>query len=175
MNNVVHTGGRPPLNENGLTEKQQKFCDIYLATGNSHFAVTEAGYDAKDQQSVRMIAYQNLKHAACKKYIDAGKSDVREKFKDECYSAFLTIVDIMQSKNVSARTRLDAAKDILDRAGYNPTTKVEGGLSFDNHIVEVASRARALAEGALDAVIVECVPSTAPSGPCPSAPATTNE
>lgn len=176
MNNLeTRPGGRPPTNENGLTEKQQAFCDIYLATGNSHEAVREAGYDAGNQNMVRILAYQNLHNAKCKAYIDAHKSEIREKFKDECYSAFLTVVDIMQSKNVSARTRLDAAKDILDRAGYNPTTKVEGGLSFDNHIVEVASRARALAEGALDAEIVECVPSTAPSGPSPSASATTNE
>lgn len=152
---LTHTGGRPPINENGLTEKQQAFCDSYLATGNSHQAVHDAGYECKDQNIVRMMAYQNLKTPACKKYIDAHKSDIRAKFQDECYSAFLTIVDLMQSKNVSARTRLDAAKDVLDRAGYNPSTKIEGGLSFDNRLQEVASRARALAEGALDAEIIE--------------------
>ena len=179
MNNLTErTGGRPPVNENGLTEKQQAFCDIYLATGNSHEAVRMAGYECKDQNIVRMMAYQNLKNEACKKYIDAGKSDIRTHFKDECYAAFQTIVNLMQSKNVSARTRLDAAKDILDRAGYNPTTKIEGGVSFDNRLQEVAERARALAiaEPYLDADIVDTGACDAhPAGTCDPSPLTADK
>ena len=175
------------LDTDGFTEKQRAFVEAWKMHGDTKQAILDAGYDCKTDHSLRVMAYQVQRSPVVKAAMDAHRADLRAHFNEECYAAFQTIVNLMNSKNVSARTRLDAAKDILDRAGYNPTTKVEGGLSFDNHIVEVAARARALAEGALeqpaaldcgrtrppvavlDAEIVECVAATTPPGPGSSA------
>lgn len=187
MNNITAL-----TDTDGFTEKQRAFLDAWKMHGDTKQAILDAGYDCKTDNSLRVMAYQVQRIPHVKAAMDAHRANLREHFNEECYAAFQTIVNLMNSKNVSARTRLDAAKDILDRAGYNPTTKVEGGLSFDNRIVEVASRARALAEGALeqpamldcgrtrppvavlDADFVETTTTTAPSGPCPS-PATASD
>jgi predicted ester cyclase len=158
----------------GFTEKQRAFLDAWKMHGDTKQAILDAGYDCKTDNSLRVMAYQVQRIPHVKAAMDAYRADLRAHFNEECYAAFQTIVNLMNSNKVSARTRLDCAKDILDRAGYNPTTKVEG-VGFDNRLAEVAGRARALAEGALDADFVQYAPLDAVPGHVVSTPLPTGE
>ncbi len=51
-----------------LTEKQKRFCDEYIISGNAAGAAKKAGYSAK---TARMIALENLKKPHIREYIDS--------------------------------------------------------------------------------------------------------
>ena len=65
---------------------------------------------------------------------DTEIKSVTEMIVDEAPDSFRTVVKIRDRKDVNPATRLLAAKDILDRAGYAPVQK-----SANVHIVEEMS------------------------------------
>ena len=99
-----------------ITEKQQKFIEYYCETGEQLESARRAGY--KDTPA--------LYHQAYKLKRELGPEIVKrmaERFADKAPSALNTINELMLNSDSDA-IRLQASKDIMDRAGYKPKDKV---------------------------------------------------
>lgn len=94
-----------------LTKKEKKFADAYLETGNGTKSVIEANYDVKHENSAASIANQNLRKLKIQNYLA-----------DKAEDASLMIYKLSQEGEAEA-IRLNASKDILDRAGFKPVEK----------------------------------------------------
>lgn len=133
-----------------LTPRQELFVEFYQQTGNATKAAEMAGY-AGDQNTLSTIGYENLRKPNVIRALELKKNDLRTRFEQESINAFNVMVSIINDPRVSARTKLDACKDILDRAGYKPSDKVEltgkGGspVLYETRLTkEIVSRARSL-------------------------------
>lgn len=99
-----------------LTVKEQKFIHAYIQSGNGSEAVRKAGYkiNRPDQQ-----AYELLRKPEIAAEIAKARKGLQEEFKEAARDAFKILVELMNhSKRDSVR--LQAARDLLDRAGYRP-------------------------------------------------------
>ena len=136
---------------NGLSPKMEKFVDFYCQGYSGVESVKLAGYDSDNYNTLSAIASENLTKPKIKEAISRKKLDLREKFNKEAENAFNTLLEIMNNPKMSGRTRLDAARDLLDRAGYKPSDKVEltgangRPVEYESRATkEVVSRARTL-------------------------------
>ena len=59
-----------------LTEKQKRFCDYYIESGNISEAAIKAGYSKKTAYA---IGQENLKKPVLKKYIEARLEKMQSK------------------------------------------------------------------------------------------------
>jgi phage terminase small subunit len=96
-----------------LTCKQKKFADNYLETGNATQSTLMAGYDVKDNFSAAVIGNENLK-----------KINIEEYLREHAGNA-MTRIEEMSRTAINETVKLNANKDIMDRAGYKPTDKSE--------------------------------------------------
>lgn len=133
-----------------LTPRQELFVEFYLQNGNAGKSAELAGY-AGGLKTCQSIGSQNLALPKIQEALDLKKHDLRKRFVKEAGAAFTVIVGLMNNPKVSPRTRLDAAKDVLDRAGYNPTDKVElsgvdgSPIQYETRLTrEISNRARTL-------------------------------
>lgn len=129
-----------------LTEKQLKWLEGVKEGKNFTQAAIAAGY-TEDRKSAAVIGARLAKHPKIKKILDKTEENLRDKFREEAEKAFMVILSMIDSPKVSPKVRLDACKDILDRAGYNPTQKQEliGHVTFEAKAIETAKRARLMA------------------------------
>jgi phage terminase small subunit len=100
-----------------LTPKQKVFADKYIETGNGTHSALEA-YDTQSPNTAGAIASENLRKPNVREYLES-KADV----------AAGVIFDLcMNAENETVR--LNAGKDILDRAGFKPIeeSKVSGSV-----------------------------------------------
>jgi phage terminase small subunit len=88
-----------------LTSKQKKFAETYLEIGNATEAADRA-YKPKNRNTAHAIGAENLR-----------KPTIREFLKRYAREAASTVYKLSQSAKSEA-VRLNASKDILDRAGY---------------------------------------------------------
>ena len=99
-----------------LTEKQEKFVENYCLTGNAAKAAEMAGYSVKTAKQMGYTLKNQL------------SSEISEKMtkliQDSVPGALAQINDLVMNAT-SEGTRLNACKDILDRAGYKPVEKQE--------------------------------------------------
>ena len=90
-----------------LTKKQQKFVEEYLNTGNGVQSAIKA-YDPTTYNAAKAIASENL-----------TKPYIAKILEDAAQGAVIRIEEL--SKNaLNEAVKLNANKDILDRAGYKP-------------------------------------------------------
>lgn len=111
-----------------LTEKQDAFVSAYVASGGKvGLAATRAGYASKNEGS-RLLREPKIIKA------------IQQRMQDEIGTAAVSALGTVKKLAQSARSdyvRLEAAKDLLNRAGYVPPDrqllKVSGDLtvSFD--------------------------------------------
>ncbi len=94
----------------GLSKKEKGFADDYIETGNGVKSALE-NYDTEDYSSAGAIATQNLKKLKIQQYIA-----------DKAESASSMIFTLSQTAENEA-VRLNASKDIMDRAGFKPVEK----------------------------------------------------
>ena len=99
-----------------ITEKQQKFIEYYCETGEQLESARRAGY--KDTPALYHQAYK-LKRELEPEIVKR----MAERFADKAPSALNTINELMLNSDSDA-IRLQASKDIMDRAGYKPKDKV---------------------------------------------------
>jgi len=99
-----------------MTEKQDKFIETYVATGNATKAAIAAGYSEK---TARAKGYQ-LKNQLHSKI----QEEVQKSIADKIPSSLKWLSDLAENAE-SESVRLGAIKDILDRAGLKPVDKVE--------------------------------------------------
>lgn len=128
---------------NMLTKKQKAFADDYLETGNGTKSALKT-YDTDSENTAAMIASTNIRKPKIMEYLASkAESAASEIFK-------LSV----GAKNETVK--LNANKDILDRAGYKPIERQDitsdgkpllGGLSngdsndSDNQITETTETA----------------------------------
>jgi phage terminase small subunit len=91
--------------ETKLTLKQRSFANGYLESGNATEAANRA-YKPKNRNTAHAIGVENLRKPTIKAFLD-------EKARD----AVLMVYKLSQ-RATSEAIRLNASRDILDRAGY---------------------------------------------------------
>lgn len=107
-----------------ITKKQKEFADAYLETGNGTQSALKA-YDTEDYNTAHSIASENLQKPTVQEYL-ASKAE----------AAALMIFKLSQEAEAEP-VRLNASKDILDRAGFKPVEK-SITLNLDAELTESA-------------------------------------
>ena len=99
-----------------LTDKQAAFVKEVALTGNGTQSAIKAGYSAK-------TAYQKA-HQLRGQFAIEIENETRRLMASAVPGALAQIVDLA-SHATSEQVRLQAAKDLMDRAGLKPTERIE--------------------------------------------------
>ena len=113
------------------TEKQEAFIESYCQTGNATKAALQAGYSeagAKQQG-----------HVLKKKFAKEIEQRIKKMVQDSVPAA-LNQISILAQTATSEQVRLNASKDILDRAGMKPADRVEQKISHDDKSLDELRR-----------------------------------
>lgn len=95
-----------------MTKKQEIFVKEYLDTGNGTQSALKA-YNTEDENTAAVIAWENLR-----------KPKIQEAIQDSASIAQSIILELAQTAT-NETVKLNASKDILDRAGFKPVDKQE--------------------------------------------------
>ena len=111
-----------------LTLKQKKFADEYLKTGNAKKSAKKA-YDIKEntknpEHTAESIGSENL-----------SKPDIIQYFKDISEGASNRI-EVLSKTAKNENVKYTANKDILDRAGYKATDRVEMNIQTPKPLLD---------------------------------------
>lgn len=90
-----------------LTEKQKRFADYYIETGNMTEAAIKAGYSKK---TARVIGQENLLKPAIKNYIDEKLKELEEK-------RVASATEVMQLLTSAMRGELDEEVVVVESIG----------------------------------------------------------
>jgi phage terminase small subunit len=99
-----------------MTERQDKFIDIYSKTGNATQSAIEAGYSEK---TAKQKGYE-LKNLLRKEI----NEQTQKVLADHVPSSIKWLSELAESSE-SDSVRLGAIKDLLDRAGLKPVERIE--------------------------------------------------
>lgn len=152
-----------------LTNKQQKFADEYIRTGNATKSALEAGYSPKTAQR---MGSENLSKPLIKSYINSVMEKLESAkiataketleylssvMRGEQTEDVVTNKGVFQDIPVSAKDRITAAKEILKRYTSDPISKAQlRKLNADADVSE--AKAKQLKEGtSLDGVTIQFV------------------
>jgi hypothetical protein len=105
------------------TEKQAKFVEYYVLTGNATQAYKMAGYSPKAAD----VNGPNLR----KKLAVEIEEETRKRVQGLAPMAVGFLEELAKNAQ-SEQVRLKAVMDILDRSGYKPTDKVEQTVTYDD-------------------------------------------
>ena len=109
-----------------LTEKQRRFIDYYLQTGNAAEAARRAGYSEKTSYS---IGHENLKKPEIKSAIDARLADLSGERLAECR-------EILESLTAAMRGELEEEVTVSEgvRPGVWKARKIRKQISIRDRI-----------------------------------------
>jgi phage terminase small subunit len=93
-----------------LTKKQRDFANAYIDSGNGTQSALIA-YDTTSANTAHSIASENLRKPTVREYIESNAQRAAE-----------IVLELANYSEVDA-VRLNAAKDIQDRAGFKPVDK----------------------------------------------------
>lgn len=105
----------------GPTRQQKKFVDNYLKRRkkNATQAAVDAGYSPKSASSQ---AYQLLQNPIVLEYLDKREKqldkELRREFFFDAIDARRVLSEVVNNPTSKDADRINAAKDLLDRAGY---------------------------------------------------------
>lgn len=105
----------------GPTRQQKLFVDNYLKhrKKNATQAAVDAGYSAKSASSQ---AYQLLQNPIVLEYLEHREKqlekELRREFFFDAIDARRVLSEIINDKSAKDADKINAAKDLLDRAGY---------------------------------------------------------
>lgn len=138
-----------------LTEKQKRFADYYIETGNATESAVKAGYSEK---TAKEMGYENLTKPHIKSYIDerlAEKENKRIAKQDEVLTYLTSIMrgehleqvlqgigkgaQVIAEMDVSAKDRIKAAELLGKRYGLwvdKQELDVKGAVTFVDDIGE---------------------------------------
>jgi len=123
-----------------LTEKQSAFVKEFSLTGNATQSAIKAGYSAKTAHAKG----HTLRHQLQLQIED----ETRRLMQAAVPGALAQIVDLA-GHATSEQVRLQAAKDIMDRAGLKPTERVEN-ITVEKSTDELRRELAQLMGNALD-------------------------
>lgn len=100
-----------------LTEKQQKFLDVLFEEAEGSFL-----------EAKRLAGYSENVHTGS--IVDSVENEIQELVKKQIkrygVQAVWAMGDVMKNpEQMGGKEKMTAAKDILDRAGFKPTDKVD--------------------------------------------------
>lgn len=108
---------------------------LKLRCKNATQAAINAGYS---QKTASAQASQILKDSEVSAYLEQRKSEIREGIQQEflfdALEARKTMFEIMTKDDALDKDKIAAARDFLDRAGFNITEKVEQTVDMELHI-----------------------------------------
>jgi phage terminase small subunit len=115
-----------------LTSKQQKFIEYFVILNHVTNAAKAAGYSEKTAhvQGSEMLKKPKIKNAIAEQRKRLTES-LQNKFLAHAEEAISVHLEVMRSHEATPQSRLNAAKDILDRAGFKAPDKSEftGGIA----------------------------------------------
>lgn len=152
---TVNEGGGNVMTGKGLTEKQKRFVDFYIETGNATEAAKKAGYKATNAGP---IGRENLRKLTVKSAIDERLKEIKSSrvanakevmqfltsaMRGETEEEIVVVEGLgdgmsearIMEKHISAHDRLDAAKALLKR--YQDVDSEEAVLRRDKLRAEV--------------------------------------
>ncbi|WP_326717742.1 terminase small subunit [Vagococcus jeotgali] len=91
-----------------LTQKQQKFCDYYIQSGNAKEAAIKAGYSKK---TAKETGYENLTKPHIKFYIDERLEEIKNERTADAQEVMEFLTSVM-------RGEVTEPVSILDGDGY---------------------------------------------------------
>lgn len=100
------------------TAKREAFARAYAYCGNASRAARQAGVP---DQSAHSMGYKWLRD---QRVVELVRDAMNDRLKALGPLAIGVVRDILLSEQVSAQTRLHAARDILDRLGWVPPRRV---------------------------------------------------
>ena len=107
-----------------LTKKEKGFADDYIETGNGTKSALN-NYDTEDENTASSLASENIRKPKIREYLESKA--------DQCASNIFILANGAENETV----RLNANKDVLDRAGYKPIEKSEMELKLPKPIMEI--------------------------------------
>ena len=113
------------------TDKQVAFIESYCQTGNATKAAIQAGYSeatAKQQG-----------HTLKNRFSMEIEKRIKKMVQDSIPAALNQISALAQTAT-SEQVRLNASKDILDRAGLKPADRIEQRISHDDKSMDELKR-----------------------------------
>lgn len=93
-----------------ITKKQKEFADEYLQTGNATQSALKV-YDTDSLDVAKSIGSENLTKPNVEKYLQEKSLKAAE------------VINEIMIHGENDNVRLNAAKDVLDRAGFKATEK----------------------------------------------------
>lgn len=111
-----------------LTEQELNFCRAYSKYNNLTKAALEAGYNCKSSASANMVGRRIIRRPGVIQYIAKMQENLRDSFEEESKEAFKLLVRFLHEEEdvrITPKLRVEIAKDILDRAGYKATDKID--------------------------------------------------
>lgn len=112
-----------------LSEKQRKFADFYLETGNASEAARLAGYKGKNLNN---IASENLAKLGIKSYINEKLEAIKSKKTADITEVLEFFTSVMRGEvkdafdlDVDATTRMNAGKELLKRYKHSMSKEEE--------------------------------------------------
>jgi|TARA_R110000824_G_scaffold401529_1_gene612792 phage terminase small subunit len=113
------------------TEKQESFIEAYCQTGNATKAAIQAGYSETTSKQQGHV----LKNKFAKEIEQRIKKMVQD-----AVPAAVSQISILAQTATSEQVRLNASKDILDRAGLKPADRIEQRISHDDKSMDELKR-----------------------------------
>ena len=109
-----------------LNEQHQLFVEKYVELAHGTQAAIAAGYSENGAHVTASRLLKTVKiQEAIQELREERQAEMRQRFVAEADNAMRVLLSIMNDEEVSPQTRYNAAKDVLDRAGYKPSDKVE--------------------------------------------------
>ena len=143
------------LDEYGLTLKQRRFCDIYIATGNATKAAREAGYS---ERTADVIGKQNLGKPPVKAYIAQRMQPTEERRIASADEVLQFLTDVMQGKvkdqfglDASLQDRIKAGQELMKRYAVADMRQQTTMVRLDSLFAEF----RAAVEGSPPVTVIE--------------------
>lgn len=111
--------GSARLNENGLNDRQQKFVDAYLVSGNATDAYLKAGYDPKNANAIAASAARLLRNAKVQAALEKARTarSERTKITADWVLERLKIESEREGEKASHSARVSALKAIGEHLG----------------------------------------------------------
>lgn len=116
------------------TAKREVFIKAYVASGNGRQAAISAGVPAK---SAAVVAYKWLRNS---EVAAAVRQEVERQVRDLAPVALAAIKTLIEDSATPPATKLQACKDVLDRAGHMPPKRTELQVSVQEKPLDKMTR-----------------------------------
>ena len=130
-----------------LTEKQKRFCDYYIQTGNATLSAIKAGYSKKTS---RVIGQENLLKPALKKYIEERHKELESKRIADASEVLQYLTSVMRGEVEEEQVVVESQGDGFSSANI---IKKQVGAKDRNKAAELLGKSHMLFTERVDANI----------------------